>query len=110
MKITKAIPCYTGGNIYVFTGSLDDGTYFIADDCCYDVRVLDIDPDTVEDEVWYEDFQKKHLVRDIPVEDAPKFFKDMLRWVIKNKPKGNYLEEDMVADLREVKTLKGDWR
>lgn len=61
IKDVKAV--YTGGNIWLFYGTLDDGTYYLVDDYG-SVRITDApwdDLDTSLDVEWQED----HLVRDI---------------------------------------------
>ena len=61
--------CNTGGGIYIFIGTFADNTHFILDDN-FDVRILDIYPAWDNEEIWYEDEQMKHLVRDLNTERA----------------------------------------
>ena len=107
-EIEYVVPNYTGGNVYVFTGKLKDGNYFIADDTYFgkegdtfspfDVTIVDTDPDKVyTDEDGYEYtllddiyYQEQHFVEDIEEDDAKEFTKMILQWVIDNKPEGNY--------------------
>lgn len=88
-------PIYTGGGIYCFYGKVND-VYFIASDQG-DVRLVDVIPfDAVDGEMWYAEWQEEHLIRDIETnEEYKSFFLHMLDWIIKNKPEGNYLMEDM---------------
>lgn len=107
-EIEYVVPNYTGGGIYVYTGKLKDGNYFIADDTYFgkegdtfspfDIRVVDTDPDKVyTDEDGYEYtllddtyYQEQHFVEDIEEDNAKEFTKMILQWVIDNKPEGNY--------------------
>lgn len=112
VKFVSVDPEYTGGGIYVFTGELTDGNFFMADTSFYDVRIVDADPsipaDMSDDEVWEKygitrdedawasvEWQEEHLVEDLIPDKAVAFFKEMLKWVKKNKPNGNYCEQDM---------------
>lgn len=113
LNIEYVTPNYTGGGIYVYTGKLKDGNYFIADDTYFgkegdtfspfDIRVVDTDPDKVytdEDGLEYtllDDtyYQEQHFVEDIEENNAKEFTKMILQWVIDNKPEGNYQIEDM---------------
>lgn len=116
MKFKSVEPNYTGGNIYVFTGKVDDN-YFMADTANYDVRLLNADPSDNTDEErfgfpeWECDvWQEEHLVRDLEPTEAKEFFIKMLSWVKKHQPDGNYLVSDMDYYLAEVRSLEGDWR
>ena len=113
-RFIRVEPCYSGGGIYVFIGELANGAYFEADDCNYDVRLLngnvfEADWDT---ELWDVDWQESHLVADLTEAEALGFFEKMLKWVIKHEPEGNYQVSDMKASLAEIKSLKGTkgWR
>ena len=108
LNIEYVTPNYTGGGIYVYTGKLKDGNYFIADDTYFgkegdtfspfDIRVVDTDPNKVyTDEDGYEYtllddtyYQEQHFVEDIEEDNAKEFTKMILQWVIDNKPDGNY--------------------
>ena len=63
MKIKKAHAVYTGGNIWLFYGKLKDGNYFLTDDngC---TLILDKNPKNL-DKSTYEDWQMKHLVKEL---------------------------------------------
>lgn len=110
MKIKNVYPCYTGGFIYVFTGALSDGTFFIASDDMYDVTIIDTDPSKADwdNEVWQADWQESHLIKYLPDctsddKTGIKFFIDMLNWIISNKPQGNYQMSDIESILEDVK-------
>lgn len=118
-KFISVEPCYTGGGIYIFTGQMSDGNYFMADSSFFDVRILNEDPDepTGEDafgiaerNIDSVEWQEKHLVKDLKPNEAVAFFRQMLKWVEENNPNGNYNEGDMEDLKEELDTLKGDWR
>lgn len=108
LNIEYVTPNYTGGGIYVYTGKFKNGNYFIADDTYFgkegntfspfDIRVVDTDPDKVyidEDGLEYtllDDmvYQEQHLVEDIEDDNAKELTKEILQWIITNKPEGNY--------------------
>lgn len=112
-------PEYTGGGIYVFTGELTDGNFFMADTANYDVRVLNADPNEptgmdalgiTERNIDSVEWQEEHLVKDLNPDEAVEFFKEMLKWVEDNDPSGNYLGSDMDYFKEELENLHGDWR
>ena len=65
IKDVKSV--YTGGNIWLFYGVLDDGTYFLVDDFGA-VRITDDKWDDF-DRSLFNEWQEEHLVRDIEDED-----------------------------------------
>lgn len=96
MKVKSARADYTGGGIYVFTGELTDGNFFIAD-CSfsagfYGLRIVNNNPENLEESLEV-DWQEKHLVKDVA--RCKGFMKDMFKWIIENRPYGNYLVDDM---------------
>lgn len=108
-EIEYATPNYTGGNVYVFTGKLKNGNYFLADDTFtpFDTRILDIDPNTtIKDENGIEvtlmddvSLQDKHLVKDLDENDAKEFTLNLVKWIEENKPDGNYQVDEIKAKL-----------
>lgn len=118
-KFVSVEPEYTGGGIYLFTGRLADGNFFMADTANYDVRVLNADPNEptgmdalgiTERNIDSVEWQEEHLVKDLTPDEAVEFFKEMLKWVEDNDPSGNYLGSDMNYFKEELETLHGDWR
>ena len=118
-RFVSVEPEYTGGGIYLFTGRLADGNFFMADTANYDVRVLTEDPNEptgmdalgiTERNIDSVEWQEDHLVKDLTPDEAVKFFKEMLKWVEDNDPSGNYLGADMDYFKEELETLHGDWR
>lgn len=129
LNIESVIPNYTGGNIYNYTGKLSDGNYFMAADDWFegdyfDIRIVNENPDKVGEDSWYPEWQEEHLVRDIQSEnEAQKFTKQILNWIIKNKPEGNYDISDMenmlkcikpmnesVQNYRDINRTKDEWK
>ena len=118
-RFVSVEPEYTGGGIYLFTGKLTDGNFFMADTANYDVRVLTEDPNEptgmdalgiTERNIDSVEWQEEHLVKDLTPDEAVEFFKEMLKWVEDNDPSGNYLGSDMDYFKKELETLHGDWR
>lgn len=118
-RFVSVEPEYTGGGIYLFTGRLTDGNYFMADTANYDVRVLNADPNEptgmdalgiTERNIDSVEWQEEHLVNDLKPDEAVAFFKEMLKWVEDNDPSGNYLGADMDYFKEELESLHGDWR
>lgn len=97
MKIKSVYPCYTGGNIYVFLGAIDNGQYFIADSDYYDVRFIDTDPLKADfnDEVFQPEWQESHLIRDLSGQEQLSFFIDTLNFILVENPEGNYQPYDI---------------
>lgn len=118
-EIEYAIPNYTGGSIYVYTGKLKDGNYFIADDGwmeddyrAFSIRIVNADPDNVDDPnqddiAMFPEWQEEHLVKDLEGKEAKQFTKQILEWIINNKPKGNYQVGDM-QDILDYANGKSD--
>lgn len=101
-RFTSVSPCYTGGGVYVFTGSLANGSYFIATNDMHDIRELNEDPDQYDfEETLQAEWQEKHLLKDYDCgsEESKQFFSDMYSWIFHNKPKGNYSMDELMADF-----------
>lgn len=111
--IESVEPEYTGGGIYIFTGKLTNGNYFLATND-YDVRVLDSPYDW--DSEFFDEWQEAHLVKDLEPSAALQFCKQMVDWVKANEPNANYSMYDMRAIAEDIEEcLKAeaegkDWR
>ena len=100
--INNVTPIYTGGGFYIYLGEIDNN-YFIADDNCNDVRIVNSDPainENYTDTTW----QEAHLVRDMETGSPEHLstFQAILQWIINNKPSGaacNYNITDIEARL-----------
>jgi len=107
--IEYAIPIYTGGGIYVYIGKLNDENYFIAEDSIFNknmpsfsIRIVNKNPEE-EDDFWNTEWQEEHLVKDMTdgETETKELTKQILDWVIKNQPDGNYDLGD-IEDKRKV--------
>ena len=79
MNITRLETTYTGGGIYIYTGAIDTGAFFLAsDDCNECVHILDEDPYANFDDCLYADWLDAHTVAILTGEDAFAFWHDML--------------------------------
>lgn len=111
----KVYPCYSGGGIYLFVGQLADDTSFVADGLGFDTRLLDTNVFKVDwdNELWDADWQESHKVADLDDTKSLEFFEDMLKWIIANKPEGNYNTHDMKNLLGVARDILFDpikWR
>ena len=80
--IKEANAVYTGGNIWLFYGKLDDNTYFLTDDNGW-TQILNADPSDLE-ESTYEDWQLQHLIREITGNERIKFCNELLNYIYEN--------------------------
>jgi len=108
-SIEYATPCYTGGGVYIYTGKLKDGNYFLGSDDWFSeqnnyftFRIVNEDPDKFPEDCLFDDWQTEHLVKDLSLEENKSFTKEVLNWVINNKPEGNYQISDMEGLLNIV--------
>ena len=103
MKIKNATACYTGGNLYIYYGQLENGLYFRAYDDWDFIEICDTDTST-EDADYYE-FYVEHSVETIAGDKYKAFWNEMLLWIIQNEPNGNYdsydLERRMIEQEQE---------
>ena len=64
-QFVSAEAIYTGGNIYVYMGEIEDGVFFFAmDDMCYDVLFLDADPREADDDAFQPNWQREHTLKE----------------------------------------------
>ena len=77
MKITKVNAIYTGGNIWMFCGSLEDGNFFLTDDDGYTL-ILNADPNADLEEASFPEWQDAHLVRELEGDERIQFCDEML--------------------------------
>ena len=111
-RVTDATAICTGGGIYVFMGRFADGSWFVADSDNYDITRVDADPrkedfDTVlgwdeeNENYWMEDHCSEYVYPTRLV------FMDICKWVLDNKPDGNYLPSEIQALHDTLKTREG---
>lgn len=86
---------YTGGNIWLFTGELADGNYFLTDD---NGATLILDADPLEDfeEACCEEWQTAHRVEELEGEDRDGFNVRMLD-TLRTAPTGGITEDEIDA-------------
>ena len=80
MKITEVKAVYTGGNIWLFYGKLEDGNYFIVDDDGY-VGIFNEDAYEASDEEidQWDEWCSKHMIKELENrEEREQFCMDML--------------------------------
>ena len=100
-EIKMANAEYTGGGIYVFVGELTNGRYFMMDNFM-DIRIMNQFPSLDDEDVWYDEWQEKHLIEDIEDEEERKeFFKMVLTWIKNHGNDGNYSMVDIEYMLKE---------
>lgn len=101
-EIKNATAIYTGGNIYIYYGQLEDGNYFRA---CDGEEFIEIcDSDTSVEEADYYEFYEVHSIETLTGEEYKTFWNEMLLWIIHNAPKGNYQSYDL--ERRMIKMEK----
>ena len=101
MKVTFANACCSGGGVYLYIGSLDNGLFFLASDdyVSFDISIVDTQPDF--ENGFYNDFLGSHAVNffEGEADNERKLFLSVLKWILKNKPEGNYCKSDLEARL-----------
>lgn len=103
--IKHATAIYTGGGIYIYYGELTDGTYFRTCDMWECIEICNAN--TGSDEADYEEFYEEHSLRSITDKEYVVFFNDMIRWILENKPEGNYSEYELEERLyKEVEVYE----
>ncbi len=81
-KIKEAEAIYTGGNIWLFIGSLTDGNYFLVSDDGW-ALILNADPSNL-DESLYDDWQKEHLIEEMDEGEELRAFQIQLLDLLKS--------------------------
>lgn len=87
-KIVKANACYTGGGIYVFYAEYSDGLFGMTSSEDENIYIVDEYPDI--ETAWYPEWMEEHMKEIISGKAFSKAYKDLLKWIIKNEPDGNY--------------------
>lgn len=93
-KTVEAI--YTGGNIWLFFGRLEDGNWFMADDNG-SVRIVDADPMNDLDESLMEDWQLEHLIMDLFGNERIEFCDSIIAWLRANHDKHYMTDSEITA-------------
>ena len=93
-KTVEAI--YTGGNIWLFFGRLEDDNWFMADDNG-SVRIVNADPMFDLDVSLMEDWQLEHLVKDLFDRERLDFCDGIIAWLRANPGKHYMTTEEVTA-------------
>ena len=111
MKVIEANATYTGGGIYQYTGVFDNGNYFQTwTDYEEYVQELNIDPHKNWDDNDDEEWQNEHMIAEHYGQEATEILKEGMKYIIDNKPLGNYSVgevEDALKSLKQETDLEG---
>ena len=103
MKLKKVVPEYTGGGIYVITGSIDDDNHFIADTSNFDISIVNADPTKMPLDNITMEWIEEHLIEFVTLTfDRMDFFNAILNHLDK-KPglADNYDYEELEAIVKK---------
>ena len=101
-EIKNATAIYTGGGLYIYYGKLSDGNWFRAYDEWECIEICNAD--TSSEDADYNEFYEEHGIETLVKDDYKTFWNKMLRWIIDNKPKGNYQSYEL--ERRMIKMEK----
>ena len=96
--IKEANAVYTGGNIWLFYGELNDGNYFLTDDNGW-TQFLNADPSNL-DESTFEEWQLQHLVKEIVGDERVKFCDELLDYIYENPEHDGGMSEQEIETYR----------
>ncbi len=108
IKVVYAEPEYTGGNIWNFTGKLQNGNYFVASDADGIFVELNEDPNIFIDSdesyssnIWDSDWMNDHMVKDYhSEEEILEFWSSLISWLIDNDGWDEYTVDDILIYLK----------
>ena len=95
--IKTATAQYTGGGIYIYYGKLDNGLFFRACDDWDSIEICNADTGT--EEADYSEFYEVHTIDSITGTEYVSFWNNMLYFILKNRPAGNYQEYELEKRL-----------
>lgn len=101
--IAKANAVYTGGNIWLFFGSLTDGNYFLTDDQGW-TQILNADPSNL-DESTFEDWQLDHLVKELAGDERVEFCYSIIDYLLTHPEDGGGIT---TAELNSYRSFFAD--
>ena len=99
-KVKEANAVYTGGNIWLFYGTTDDGNYFLTDDNGW-TQILDTDPSDDFDESLYCEWQDEHCIDELHDEERIDFCNQILDYVFANPDHDGGMTEQEIDVYRE---------
>lgn len=79
-SIKNVVPEYTGGGIWIYSGMVAEGQWFLTSDDYPYVCILDVDPfdEQYEEDFTFEEWQVEHQCGEAIGDDAVEFWKQML--------------------------------
>lgn len=108
-RVIYANATYTGGGIYQYTGRLDNGNYFQTWTDYEDyVQELDTDPEENWDDNDDEEWQNEHMVAEHYGLKATEILKEAMKYIVDNKPRGNYSVGEVEDALNSIKQKSMD--
>ena len=103
VRVIDANATYTGGGVYQYTGTLDNGNFFQTWTGWEDyIQELDTDPEENWDDNGYEEWQNEHMVVEHCGSEATEILKEVMRYIINVKPAGNYQVYEIEDALRSI--------
>ena len=111
VRVVRANATYTGGNIYQYTGQFDNGNFFQTWTDYEELQELDTDPEKNWDDNGDDQWQNEHTVSVYYGSEAVEILKEAMRYILKNRPLGNYSLSEVRAELNsleeQLKELEG---
>lgn len=99
-KIKSMDAVYTGGGIWLFAGSLTDGSFFLTDDYgC--TQILNVYPNIESDDTLMPEWQKDHLIEELEREERIAFCNQLCDFLKENQGSRNGMPEDLIDRYRE---------
>ena len=103
MRIKTATACYSGGGIYIYWGTLENGYYFRACDDWELIWICDEDTSIENEDASYQEFYDEHTIKEIRGDDFITFWNTMLNHIIGNDKSGNWSRVEL-----EYRIIKED--
>lgn len=99
-KIFRATAYYTGGGIYAYYGTLDNGQHFITSDD-WEGTILITDEKPEAENIGDVDWQEQHGI--IELYDHADFMVKVIDWILTNKPVDNYDDGELQHRLAKYR-------
>lgn len=99
-QFKRATAIYTGGGIYLYYAELDNGNWVFGDS--YSLMVLNVNPladDATFEMSMFEEWQREHLVKEIPEEEYQSTLNLLLDVIFKGntiKEHDNFCKEELL--------------
>ena len=75
-----------------------------------EIEEVDADPDATEDS-WYSEWMEEHSVKtysSVPVDEYTELMNELVSWILKNKPDGNYSPSEIAEELTPIIPCEDD--